>query len=111
MGGLIESIQKLGEVVTFYASNPLPSVEEDLVRKSDLIDQLSHGTGRQIKHCFECEITRGCVLGGFGAYVMAKNSKQQFWYNKRPWRQAIPAALVGLSGLSFYRAFNDDEQN
>ena len=108
MGGLLESIQKLADVVTYYASNPLPSVEE--VRQSDLIDMLSHGTGRKIEHCFECEVIRGCALGGLGAYVMVNNGKQTIWYNKRPWRQAIPVGLVVLSGLSFYRAFNDEEQ-
>ena len=47
MGGLVESIQKLVEIGQYYAKNELPSWEQ--IQQVDMIKELSHGSGREIK--------------------------------------------------------------
>ena len=49
MGGLVESIQKMVEVGQYYAKNELPSWEQ--IQQVDIVKELSHGTGREIKVC------------------------------------------------------------
>ena len=66
--------------------------------------EFSHGTGREIKPCFECEAIRGAALATAGSYIILKNKDHSIWYNRRPYRQLVPTTLFFMSLFSFHRA-------